>query len=229
MFDGTKELISLAANGFNGNGTLRIPDDAEGFVLFACAGRAYGIDFLANVLPRNGLATLLVDLLTATEYPLHENRLNLRLLADRLECIRSWSEAQPVIRDLPLGVLGLDTGAAAALNLAASPASRVQAVVSVSGRPDLAEKIRLTKAPTLLIAGENDGLIVELNRVASYRLPAESELVIIPRANHWFEQPGTLQAVAERAGDWFAEHLYSKRLGSAATPTSGARAWWDAA
>jgi putative phosphoribosyl transferase len=163
---------------------------------------------VAKVLRRHGLATLLIDLLTQAEDQDYENRFNIELLTQRLASVARWIRTESGVRDLPLGLFGASTGAASALRLAARLGKEICAVVSRGGRPDLAlECLAQVTAPTLLIVGGDDDVVLELNRRACDELRAEKELAIIPGATHLFEEPGTLEAVADKATEWFTRHL----------------------
>jgi dienelactone hydrolase len=159
-----------------------------------------------------GLATLLLDLLTADEEVIDartaELRFDIPLLAQRLTGTVDWTDRQPALAALPLGLFGASTGAAAALITAAERPQRVAAVVSRGGRPDLALPVlERVRAPTLLIVGGHDREVLALNRQALAALGADKALDIVPGATHLFEEPGALEQVAQLAGDWFLRHL----------------------
>ncbi|HLY63149.1 MAG TPA: dienelactone hydrolase family protein [Terriglobia bacterium] len=210
MADELGKSVAINVKGVVFNGVLRVPDDALGVVLFACANchRNCTSDFLANFLPQNSLATLRVDLLTAAEDALYEDRLDMDLLTQRLAGVASWIKSQPGLAELPLGLFGVGTSGAAALTLAAAAGSDIFAIVGWDGRPDLAESyLASVKAPILLIVGEKDELVRELNSLAFEKLRVEKELLVISGATHRFDDFGALEAVGERAADWFAGHL----------------------
>jgi dienelactone hydrolase len=195
---------------------LAIPPDAAGVVLFAHgsgSGRHSPRNrFVASALQQAGLATLLLDLLTAEEEAADRDRAELSfdiaLLAGRLEGAMDWLDDDPRTAPLPLGLFGASTGAAAALVAAAHRPEQVAAVVSRGGRPDLAgPSLGLVRAPTLLVVGGNDRIVLELNRSAAGELGAEHRLEVVPGASHLFEEPGTLEQVAARAADWFRSRL----------------------
>ncbi len=195
-------------------GILCDPGQAQGIVLFAHGSGSSRFsprnNFVAKVLREHGLATLLIDLLTSSEDQLYENRFNIDLLTERLAAVVQWLKKQSDLRDLPLGLFGASTGAASALRLAARLGGGIYAVVSRGGRPDLAEGLlSQVTAPTLLIVGGNDPVVLELNRRAYRELRAEKELAIIPGATHLFEESGALEAVARKAARWFCEKLPS--------------------
>jgi dienelactone hydrolase len=167
---------------------------------------------VAASLNEAGFATLLVDLLTVDEELVDLRTRHLRfdvdMLAGRLAAAARWTAGQPGLEGLPIGYFGASTGAAAALIAAARDSAPVGAVVSRGGRPDLAaDHLPGVKAPTLLLVGSRDEAVVELNRQAAARMKAPVELAIVPGATHLFEEPGTLEAVASAAGDWFGKHL----------------------
>ena len=167
--------------------------------------------YVATVLNRAGLATLLFDLLTPGEEHDRANVFDIDLLARRLVDVTDWLRKQPEIDGLPIGYFGASTGAAAALVAAAKPGGDVAAVVSRGGRPDLAER-RLADVytPTLLIVGGHDPIVLALNRHAQTQLAtAESDIAVVPGATHLFEEPGALPAVADLASAWFVRHFTS--------------------
>jgi putative phosphoribosyl transferase len=192
-------------------GDLRIPTQAEGIVVFAHGSGSSRASprnrKVAHALNRAGLATLLLDLLTPEEETERSNVFDVSLLAQRLiAAVRAAGEFEDT-HALPVGCFGASTGAAAAL-VAAAELEQVRAVVSRGGRPDLAgERLADVRAPTLLIVGEEDREVLELNRLARERLRCVTELAIVPGATHLFEEPGALDRVAQLAIDWFRSHL----------------------
>jgi dienelactone hydrolase len=208
--------ITLEVEAGRLTGDLTIPADATGVVLFAHGSGSSRLSprnrFVAQQLNERGLGTLLIDLLTADEEAVDEYTRELRfdigLLADRLAACVDWLATDNRTSQLPLGLFGASTGAAAALICAARQPQRVKAVVSRGGRPDLAgDALPAVRAPTLLIVGGRDELVLELNRRAMALMTAETRLEIVPGATHLFEEPGALERVAELAGDWFAKRL----------------------
>jgi putative phosphoribosyl transferase len=168
--------------------------------------------FVARTLNRTGLGTLLFDLLTPEEEALdiytREHRFNIGLLAERLRHVTKWVRQQQQTRDLRIGYFGSSTGGAAALVAAAELPHDVGAIVSRGGRPDLAgDALPKVKAPTLLIVGGNDDIVIELNERARDQMRCEVKLEIIPGATHLFEEPRALEQVAKLASDWFVAHL----------------------
>ena len=199
-------------------GELTVPAGARGLVLFAHGSGSSRMSprnrFVAGELAEGGLATLLFDLLTYEEDMADRHsgryRFDIELLAERLVGAVDWVGAQPRLAGLGLGLFGASTGAAAALMAAAERPDAVRAVVSRGGRPDLAEgALSAVRAPTLLIVGENDPEVVELNRRAFDALDAEKSMRLVPGATHLFEEPGTLVEVARLALLWFEKHLGS--------------------
>ena len=165
--------------------------------------------YVAGVLGRAGLGTLLLDMLTEREAADRDRVFDIGLLGRRLAAVTGWLQAHPLTGDRPIHYFGASTGAAAALWAAAEPGAAVASVVSRGGRPDLAgERLADVVAPTLLIVGSLDEGVVALNRAARDRLGGESRLVVVPGASHLFEEPGTLAAVAQLALDWFTRHSH---------------------
>lgn len=164
--------------------------------------------FVATVLNRAGLGTLLFDLLTRAEELDRANVFDIGLLARRLIEATQWLSDRPETEALAVGYFGASTGAAAALWAAAEPGSEVAAVVSRGGRPDLAgPRLEAVRAPTLLIVGARDHAVLELNRRALAQLRCPSDLAVVPGATHLFEEPGTLAMAAALARDWFLSQL----------------------
>ena len=204
-------------------GILTLPPAAVGMVVFAHGSGSGRLsprnNAVADVLHRAGIGTLLIDLLTAEEERedliTRRLRFDIPLLAGRVIGAIDWLAAGPAvgdlppdIQDLPTGCFGASTGAAAALVAAADRPHRVAAVVSRSGRPDLAgEALSRVSAPTLLIVGSRDPEVIQLNRQAQVALGGVSRLEIVPGAGHMFEEPGTLEHAAVLTRDWFQEHL----------------------
>lgn len=199
-------------------GDLGLPQRPRGLVLFAHgsgSGRHSARNRqVARRLQEAGIATLLFDLLTAEEEQVdlrtREHRFDIALLTRRMEAAAEWIHGQAALRELPLGFFGASTGSAAALIAAAQLGHRVAAVVSRGGRPDLAGPAVLAAvaAPTLLIVGGADREVIALNEEAERRMPGERRLEIVPGATHLFEEPGTLEQVADLAADWFTRHLH---------------------
>src|SRR5215208_8401746 len=208
-----KELeVTVSAGPVTLEGNLGILN-ARGIVLFAHgsgSGRHSPRNrYVAEVLRKAGLATLLIDLLTPEEEEVDLRTRHLRfdigLLADRLADATDWLAQEPDMQDLRVGYFGASTGAAAALVAAAKRLEAVSAVVSRGGRPDLAGKeLSRVVAPTLLIVGGEDEPVIGMNREAFAQIRAEKKLEVVPGATHLFEEPGTLEEVARIAAGWFA-------------------------
>jgi putative phosphoribosyl transferase len=193
-------------------GSLAVPDRAGGLVVFAHGSGSSRHSprnrFVAGVLNRAGLGTLLADLLTADEELSRAYVFNIALLAARLAGITGWLRSQPATAAIPLGYFGASTGAAAALWAAASSELPVAAIVCRGGRPDLAgRRLAQVRAPTLLIVGGADEPVLELNRLAQAQLTCQNRLEVIPGATHLFAEPGALEQVADLARDWFTRHF----------------------
>jgi putative phosphoribosyl transferase len=197
-------------------GELDVPRAARGIVLFAHGSGSSRFSprnrFVAEHLQGAGLATLLFDLLTEAEDLLYSNRFDIPLLTRRLLAATDWVQSEESLNHLPLGYFGASTGAAAALQAAAAR-PEVRAVVSRGGRPDLAiAELPRVQAATLLIVGGDDEDVIKLNRKALLCLRALKALEIVPGASHLFEEPGTLDKVAQLAAGWFRRHLTSPVL-----------------
>ncbi len=208
-------LVHVPAGSVRLEGMLEIPTGAKGVILFSHGSGSSRLsprnNFVARVLHEHGFGTLLIDLLTREEDNVYENRFNIGLLTDRLGFVAGWLKDELATRHLPLGLFGASTGAASALNLAARCKKEVFAVVSRGGRPDMAEEsLPDVHAPTLLIVGGEDDVVIELNQKAYKKLKCVKQLEIVPGASHLFEEPGTLETVARLASEWFLSHLPHK-------------------
>ena len=193
-------------------GILGMPAAPRGLVIFAHGSGSGRLsprnNYVSGVLQKAGLATLLADLLEESEAWDRQKVFDINLLADRLLALADWSSRQEELKNLALGYFGASTGAGAALQAAARYPATVKAVVSRGGRPDLAMPfLPRVQAPTLLIVGGNDQPVIEMNEDAYAELRCTKKLVIVPGATHLFEEPGTLEEVAELARDWFVSHL----------------------
>ena len=193
-------------------GHLSTPGGGAGMVVFAHGSgsgrRSPRNRFVADVLATAGLGTLLFDLLTAEEEQDRANVFDIGLLASRLGAVTRWMHGQPGLAGARIGYFGASTGAAAALWAAAEPGGEVAAVVSRGGRPDLAmPRLAEVRAPTLLIVGALDDVVLGLNREAARHLRCENHLAVVPGASHLFEEPGTLERAAGLARDWFTRYL----------------------
>jgi CheY-like chemotaxis protein/pimeloyl-ACP methyl ester carboxylesterase len=213
--------VAIPIAGATLHGDLTLPRGARGLVVFAHGSGSSRLSprnrLVATRLHDAGFATLLFDLLTPQEEAVDAVtatiRFDIEFLATRLSHATEWLAARPEVRDMSLGYFGASTGAAAALVAATRHAGLVGAVVSRGGRPDLAGPyLRQATAPTLLIVGGADHLVIRLNQEALVQLGAETkELVIVPGATHLFEEPGTLERVADLAAAWFRRHLQAPR------------------
>ncbi len=193
-------------------GQLVIPEKATGIVLFSHGSGSSRLsprnNYVAEVLQQEGLATLLFDLLTEKEDRIFENRFNIDLLTERLIAITKWVKENPETKGLNLGYFGASTGAASALVAAAYFGDEIKAVVSRGGRPDLGiQDVHKVKAPTLLLVGGYDDLVIQLNQKAFERLQCERNFEIVSEASHLFKEPGKLEIVARLSADWFSKWL----------------------
>jgi putative phosphoribosyl transferase len=208
-----KELVHIAAGAARMEGMLEVPDDPVGVVLFAHGSGSSRLsprnNYVAGILRESRIGTLMLDLLTAAEDRTYENRFDISLLTGRLGTAAEWLRQQPSTAQLKTGLFGASTGAAAALELAAGTGVDMVAVVSRGGRPDLAghSALMAVRAPTLLIVGGADHVVIGLNRRAYDELRCEKQIVIVPGATHLFEEPGALEEVARLATQWFVAHF----------------------
>jgi putative phosphoribosyl transferase len=206
------EAVSVTDEGSQIAGDLVIPPGAGEIVLFAHGSGSSRHSprnrSVASALQDAGLGTLLMDLLTEHEDAMDtmtgEHRFDIGLLSGRVTAAIDWLGAHPATADLPVGLFGASTGAAAALSAAAERPERVVTVVSRGGRPNLAgDALRLVRCPVLLIVGGDDPEVLQLNREAADLLAVPHRIHIVPGATHLFEEPGALDEVAEEARDWF--------------------------
>jgi dienelactone hydrolase len=210
----TEVSVKIPPEGLSAD--LAVPDGATGIVLFAHGSGSSRFSprnrYVASVLQRGGLATLLLDLLTGAEEQVDIRtghlRFDIDLLAKRLMEAKDWTHHAPATRGLSIGYFGASTGAAAALVAAAKRPADIGAVVSRGGRPDLAGRaLPCVQAPTLLIVGGDDHQVIKLNQEALAELRCEKELAIVPGASHLFEETGTIEQVSKLALDWFGRYL----------------------
>lgn len=192
-------------------GTLTLPDPPAALVVFAHGSGSSRFSprnrQVAEGLQHRHIATLLFDLLLGGEEDDRSKVFDIALLSERLLHALEWIDRQPQLRELPLGLFGASTGAAAAL-VAAARSPKVGAVVSRGGRPDLADAaLARVTAPTLLIVGGADYGVIELNEGACEQLAGVKRLAIVPGATHLFPEPGALEQVIDLAADWFTQHL----------------------
>jgi len=205
--------VSISEGATRLDGELILPSDAQGIVVFAHGSGSSRFsprnNYVAKVIQDRGLGTLLFDLLTRQEDQDYATRFEISLLTQRLLAATTWLKTETKTSGLRIGYFGASTGAAAALQAAAKLGSKVAAVVSRGGRPDLAGEQALVKviSPTLLLVGGADYGVIELNQQAYSRLQCEKQLSLIPGATHLFEEPGTLEQVANQAANWFVRYL----------------------
>ncbi|MFC6287429.1 phosphoribosyltransferase family protein [Nocardioides sp. GCM10027113] len=210
--------VEVPAGGVVLPGRLHLPAGARGVVVFAHGSGSSRHSprnrYVASVLQQAGCGTLQMDLLTPEEEHDRRRVFDIDLLASRLVAATAWLRSRPEVAGARVGYFGASTGAAAALVAAAELGPVVAAVVSRGGRPDLArERLAEVTAPTLLVVGGRDELVLDLNREAQALLRCPSRLAVVPGATHLFEEPGTLSEAAGHATDWFAEHLLETPAG----------------
>ena len=217
------EGLHIPAGGLALDADLVIPEAARAVVLFAHGSGSSRHSprnrYVARELQRAGLATVLADLLTPAEEQVDARtgrlRFDIGMLGQRVTALTDWLAGHRATASLPVGLFGASTGAAAALVAAAARPGSVAAVVSRGGRPDLAgDHMRTVRQPTLLIVGELDTVVIELNRAAMRKLGGEARLEIVPGASHLFEEPGALEQVARLARDWFTRQIPAPLDGS---------------
>ena len=208
--------VDIPINGISLEGNLVIQENAKGIVVFVHGSGSSRFSprnrFVAKKLQANGLATLLMDLLTQEEEKIdkrtREFRFDIKLLSERLIEATRWLRRNESTKELNIGYFGSSTGAAASLIAAAKHPENVEAIVSRGGRTDLAEKyLSGVYAPTLLVVGGYDAIVLKINRETMKQLNSEKKLEIVSGASHLFEEAGALEAVAELAVEWFTEHL----------------------
>jgi dienelactone hydrolase len=216
--EATEDVVQVPIEGGELEGKLVIPPDARSLVLFAHGSGSSRFsprnNHVADMLNQAGLATLLIDMLTAEEDEIdkrtREYRFNIEMLGQRLQTTIDWLNDYDDTANLHIGLFGASTGAAAALIAAANQPDDVSAVVSRGGRADLAgEKLSDVRTPTLLIVGGKDRQVIGMNQEAMEQMPdsTETEIKIVQGASHLFEEPGKLDEVANLAAGWFREHL----------------------
>lgn len=220
MISPFRDTITIEMDGIELSGELVLPQKTTSLVLFSHGSGSSRFsprnNFVAEKLQNKNIGTFLFDLLTKREDETYANRFNMDLLTDRLTEVTKYMVSRKELSALSLGYFGASTGAASALKAAARLPDIIQAVVSRGGRPDLAMDVAgKVKAPTLLIVGGHDYQVIELNRQALQTLKCETKLEIVPGATHLFEEPGTLDRVAQAAGNWFEKYLIQKKLSPA--------------
>jgi pimeloyl-ACP methyl ester carboxylesterase len=217
--DTIHENLRIPTGGAELEADIHVPPRALGVVLFAHGSGSSRLSprniFVAEQLQQAGLATVLVDLLTPTEEQIDRRtpklRFDIPMLAARLVALTEWITQHDSTAEKPIGLFGASTGAGGALIAAAARPVLVSTVVSRGGRPDLASDfLYLVRQPVLLIVGQHDGPVIELNRRAREKLRGEARLEIVPGATHLFEEPGTLEQVAMLARHWFADQMQTE-------------------
>ncbi len=209
-----QQLIQIPVNSVSLEGSLIIPKDSKALVIFVhgsgSSRHSPRNNYVAKVLREARLATLLFDLLTEEEDVIYETRFDIPFLTKRIKTVTKWLAERKSTKNLKMGYFGASTGAAAALVAAAELSSRIKAIVSRGGRPDLAmEHLSKVKSPTLLIVGGNDLEVLDMNKSALEKLTSVKKLEVVPNATHLFEEPGTLEEVAHLAAKWFKQYLIS--------------------
>ncbi len=213
MTEANDQEIEITLAGTGHKAILNTPPNTQGIVLFVHGSGSSRNSprnrYVASVLNEAGVATLLFDLLTEEEDQVYETRFDIELLTRRLSEVTEWITQQENLRQLAIGYFGASTGAAAALKAAAARGTSIKAIVSRGGRPDLAaqEYLSHVQAPTLLMVGGLDDGVIDFNQLAYNRLQCIKDLQIIPGATHLFEEPGTLEQVAQLACNWFVKYL----------------------
>lgn len=206
--DKIEKTVNIKVDSKTIQGELTIPEESQGLVLFAHGSGSSRFSprniYVARILQQNNLATFLVDLLTKEEDLKYENRFNIDLLAKRLVHITKWLKQNEETKELKIGYFGASTGAAAAVIAAVEEKNNVSSIVSRGGRVDLAaSQLPEIESPLLLIVGERDDFVLEVNEEALKKLNCTKKISIIPGATHLFEEPGTLDEVAKITTEWF--------------------------
>lgn len=209
-----EKLIHISDNNVVMEGMLSLPENMKGIVLFAHGSGSSRLsprnNYVAKVLQQGGFGTLLIDLLSEEEDSVYETRFNIPLLSERLERVVRWLQKNKETKDFPIALFGASTGAASALEVAAKLGDQIRAVVSRGGRADLAySSLNMVQAPTLLIVGELDFEVLELNQKAFKALSCIKKIEIVSKATHLFEEPGALEEVAALSTKWFLKHVYN--------------------
>lgn len=208
----TKKLLNIKVDLVNLEGELTVPQNVAGLVIFVHGSGSSRFsprnNYVAQVLQESNLATFLVDLLTKTEDLDYEYRFNIDLLTERLVKITEYFEGNEETKDLKIGYFGASTGAAAAIKAAVMEKNDISAIVSRGGRVDLAEnELPGIKSPILLIVGEKDDFVIEVNKEALKKIKSTKKISVIPDATHLFEETGALEEVAKEATQWFSTYL----------------------
>jgi len=211
-----KEEIEIPLSSVTLKGELVLPEKAIGIVVFSHGSGSSRFSprnkMVAELIQQHGMGTLLFDLLTEAEDRIYENRFDIDLLVSRLIETTDWLMVYKYTKEMPIAYFGASTGAASALRAAAYFGTKIKAVVSRGGRPDLALNVLpLVTAPTLLIVGQLDVPVIQMNKLAFDQLKSKKEMKIIPGATHLFEEPGKLMEVADMAIEWYKEYLPEKK------------------
>lgn len=212
-----KKIIKIPIGKIELEGELIIPSESQSLVIFSHGSGSSRFssrnNFVARELQNQNISTFLFDLLTEEEDRIYANRFNIELLTERLVLVTKYMASLPLCSGFKIGYFGASTGAASALRAAAKLPEIVNAIVSRGGRPDLAIDIApKIKAPTLLIVGELDYDVLELNKKVYNVLTCDKKLDVIPGATHLFEEPGTLNKASDKATDWFNMHLQKQQV-----------------
>ncbi|MBV2169436.1 MAG: dienelactone hydrolase family protein [Bdellovibrio sp.] len=212
-----EQEVVISYKGLHLNGIMSLPKGAQGIIIFAHGSGSSRWstrnNFVARELRKAGLGTLLMDLLTPEEENDRAQVFNIDSLAQRLIFAKNWVAEQAPTRSMKVGYFGASTGAGAALVAAAQEPQNIFAVVSRGGRTDLADRaLARVQAPTLLIIGGDDDVVIDLNRQAYAQLHCKKKIEIIPGATHLFEEPGTLEQVAVLASQWFTDHIATQQV-----------------
>lgn len=215
MNNPTNKKLKIKSGHVTLEGELVIPENPAGLIIFSHGSGSSRFsprnNFVAQHLHRRSLATFLFDLLTKEEDEVYHNRFNIQLLAQRLADVTRFMIKLPAIQNLPVGYFGASTGAASAIVAASILPARINAIVSRGGRPDLAhESLELLEAPILLIVGELDHEVMELNRQAMAKMHTTKVLSVVRAATHLFEETGALGEVAALSADWFLKYFTEK-------------------
>jgi len=211
----SKKAINIPLENIILEGDLSIPQEAKSIIIFAHGSGSSRHStrniYVADTLNQEGFGTLLFDLLTQEEDTVYKNRFNIFLLAKRLKLVTEWLLNNKKNNNFKIGYFGASTGAAAAVYAACELGGTISVIVSRGGRVDMVKHyLRKLYIPTLLIVGENDSDIIELNKISYDLIKGEKELSIVSNAGHLFEEPGTLEKVAELATNWFKKYLKGK-------------------
>ncbi len=207
-----ENAVDIKINNVTLKGNLKIPPNAQGIIIFSHGSGSSRLSprnrHVAEKLYEKGFATLLFDMLTKEEDLEYMNRFNTELQTKRLEVVTKWVQENDSTKGFPIGYFGASTGAAPAICAASHLKNEIKTVVSRGGRPDLAENaLQNVEVPVLLIVGGNDHIVINLNKDAMKKIQSKNELKIIPNATHLFEEPGTLDEVANLSIDWFKNEL----------------------